>query len=205
MDICRKETNMVVMDKKNLVIPDLAQLQAELLREKHKHRYRRTLRSTIYALIVIAAAAVLTATIFLPVLRIYGTSMTPTVTEGQIVVSLKGSSFEQGDVVALWFGNKLLVKRIIAGPAQWVDIDSNGDVFVDGKVIDEPYITEKAYGDCNIILPYQVPDEKYFVMGDHRTTSQDSRNSTVGCISEDQIVGKIVFRVWPFPAFGSIE
>lgn len=187
------------------IIPELAQLKAELAREKHRSRYRRTLRSTIYALIVVAAAAVLTATIFLPVLRIYGTSMTPTVSESEIVVSLKGSSFEQGDVVALWFGNKLLVKRVIAGPSQWVDIDKDGNVYVDGEPIDEPYVTDKAMGDCNIELPYQVPDEKYFVMGDHRSISQDSRNTTVGSIAEDQIVGKIVFRVWPFEDFGKVS
>lgn len=187
------------------IIPELAQLKAELAREKHRSRYRRTLRSTIYALIVVAAAAVLTATIFLPVLRIYGTSMTPTVSESEIVVSLKGSSFEQGDVVALWFGNKLLVKRVIAGPSQWVDIDKDGNVYVDGEPIDEPYVTDKAMGDCNIELPYQVPDEKYFVMGDHRSISQDSRNTTVGSIAEDQIVGKIVFRVWPLEDFGKVS
>lgn len=186
-------------------LSDLSQIENELKREKHKRRYRRTLRSTIYALIVVAAVAVLTATIFLPVLRIYGTSMTPTVSEGEIVISLKGSSFKQGDIVALWYGNKLLVKRVIAGPGQWVDIDYEGNVYVDGKLLDEPYLTEKAVGECNITLPYQVQDERYFVMGDHRSTSQDSRSTVVGCIASEQIVGKIIYRIWPFKMIGGIS
>lgn len=186
-------------------LSDLGRIENELKREKHKLRYRRTLRSTIYALIVVAAIAVLTATIFLPVLRIYGTSMTPTVSEGEIVISLKGSSFKQGDIVALWYGNKLLVKRVIAGPGQWVDIDYEGNVYVDGKLLDEPYLTEKAVGECNITLPYQVQDERYFVMGDHRSTSQDSRSTVVGCIASEQIVGKIIYRIWPFKMIGEIS
>lgn len=186
-------------------LPSIEQLTAELRREKHKRRYSRTLRSTVYALIVVAAVAVLVATIFLPVLRIYGTSMTPTVSEGEIVVSLKGSEFKQGDIVALWYGNKLLVKRVIAGPTQWVNIDASGNVFVDGVMLDEPYLTERALGDCNIGLPYQVPDGRFFVMGDHRSVSQDSRNTAVGCIADEQIVGKIVFRIWPLDNFGRIS
>lgn len=186
-------------------LSDLNQIENELKREKHKLRYHRTLRSTIYALIVVAAVAVLTATIFLPVLRIYGTSMTPTVSEGEIVVSLKGSSFHQGDIVALWYGNKLLVKRVIAGPGQWVDIDYEGNVYVDGKLLDEPYLTEKALGECNIQLPYQVQDERYFVMGDHRSTSQDSRSTAVGCIASEQIVGKIIYRIWPLKTISKIS
>lgn len=192
------------MKKKDVQIPDIDQLKAELRRENHKKRYSRTLRSTVYALIVVAAIAVLTATIFLPVLRIYGNSMTPTVSENEIIVSLKGSSFEKGDVVAFWYGNKLLVKRVIAGPTQWVNIDASGNVFVDGVMLDEPYVSEKALGDCNIGLPYQVPDGRYFVMGDHRSVSQDSRNTAVGCVADEQIVGKIVFRIWPLENFGKI-
>ena len=148
--------------------------------------------------------SVLIATIWMPVLQIYGTSMKPTLEEGDIVVSLKGSDFESGDLIAFYFGNKILVKRCIAGPGQWVDIDEEGFVYVDGKLIDEPYLKEKALGDCNIKLPYQVPASRYFCMGDHRSTSVDSRNTAVGCVSEEQIVGKIVFRVWPLPNFGPL-
>lgn len=185
-------------------LPSVEQLSAELSREKYKRRYRRVLRSTVYTLVVVAAIAVLVATIWMPVLQIYGSSMTPTLGEGDIVVSLKGMDFQPGDLVAFYMGNKILVKRCIASPGQWVDIDADGNVFLDGELLDEPYLTEKALGECNIELPYQVPENRYFCMGDHRSVSVDSRSTAVGCISKEQIVGKIVFRVWPLPSFGSV-
>ncbi len=186
-------------------LPTVEQLAAELGREKYKRRYKRVLRSTIYTLIAVAAVAVLVATIWMPVLQIYGASMAPTLDEGDIVISVKGSDFAPGDMVAFYMGNKILVKRCIAGPGQWVDIDADGNVYVDGELLDEPYLTEKALGDCDIALPYQVPDNRYFCMGDHRSTSVDSRSTTVGCVSDEQIVGKIVFRVWPLPDFGTLR
>ena len=185
--------------------PSLEQWEAELDREKYKRRYKWTLKSTIYTLIVVAAAAVLVATVWMPVLQIYGSSMTPTLNEGDIVVCVKGSDFEPGDLVAFYIGNKILVKRCIAGPGQWVNIDADGNVYVDNKLLDEPYLKEKSLGDCDIELPYQVPDNRYFCLGDHRSTSVDSRSTTVGCISDEQIVGKIVLRVWPLPNFEALR
>ena len=185
--------------------PSVEQLAAELKRVKYRSRYHAVLRSTLYMLIVVAAVAVLVATIWMPVLQIYGASMTPTLSEGDIVVSIKGSDFKPGDLVAFYLGNKILVKRCIAGPGQWVDIDEDGNVYVDGKLLEEPYLTEKSLGGSNIELPYQVPDNRYFCMGDHRSTSVDSRHKEVGCVSEEQIVGKIVFRVFPFGGFGKLK
>lgn len=185
-------------------LPEISQLEAELKRERYKSRYKTVLRSTIYSLVVVAACAILVAVLWVPVLRIYGNSMTPTVNEGEIVVSLKGSRFERGDIIALYYNNKLLVKRVIAKPGEWVDIDEEGNVFIDGAPLEEPYLSEKALGECDIELPYQVPDERYFVMGDHRATSADSRSTAIGCIAEEEIVGRIVFRVWPLPMLGPI-
>lgn len=195
------------MNKKRSVIsiPTVEQLESELKREKYKRRYYRALRSTIYTLITVAAVAVLVATLFLPVLHIYGTSMTPTLNEGEIVLSIKSGDFQQGDIIAFYYNNKVLVKRIIASSGSWVDIDEDGNVYVDNVRIEEPYLKERALGDCNIDLPYQVPEGRYFVMGDHRATSVDSRNITVGCVAEEQIVGKIIFRFWPLKNFGVLN
>lgn len=179
-------------------------LKAELKRVKYKYRYWAVFRSTVSTLVVVAAIAVLVATLWMPVLQIYGTSMAPTLQEGQIVLSLKDSHFERGDLVAFYLGNKLLVKRVIAGPSQWIEITEDGKVYVDGEAQEEPYVSELALGQCDLEFPYQVPDERYFLMGDHRETSVDSRSSVVGCVAEEQIVGRIVFCVWPFQLIGQI-
>lgn len=186
-------------------LPSVEQLQEELRRERYKKRYRQVLISTISTLVVVAAVAVLVAVLFLPVLQIYGSSMTPTLNEKDIVVSVKGTQFEHGDMVCFYLGNKLLVKRYIAGSGQMVDIDEDGNIYIDGVLLDEPYIVEKAFGDCDLELPYQVPEGRIFCVGDHRSTSLDSRNTAVGCVSDEQIVGKIIFRVWPLSEFGAVH
>ena len=188
-----------------LEFPSTAQLEEELNRVKYKRRYHTVLRSTIYTLITVAAIAILVATLWLPVLQIYGNSMTPTLQDGEIIFSMKTSNLEPGDIVAFYYNNKILVKRVIAGPGDWVNLDEDGTVYINEIKLEEPYLAEKAYGDTDIELPYQVPDGKIFVMGDHRSTSVDSRNTAVGCVAQEQIVGKIIFRVWPLNRLGGVE
>ncbi len=190
---------------KPLELPSIEQLEMELGREKYRWRFRKVLRSTIYALITVAAAAVLVATLWMPVLQISGNSMAPTLTDGEVVISFKGgSNFQPGDIVAFYYDNKILVKRVIAGPGDWVNIDEKGTVFINEQELYEPYLAEKALGDCNITLPYQVPESKLFVMGDHRSVSLDSRNTALGCVGNDQIVGQLVFRIWPHTMIGPL-
>ena len=170
-----------------------------------RSRFWTAFRTTSFTLITVAAVAALIAVLVLPVLQIYGTSMSPSLTEGDIVVSVKGGGIHPGDVVGFYYNNKILVKRVIAVSGDWVDIAEDGTVYVNSIRIKEPYVQEKALGDCSIELPYQVPETRLFVMGDHRPTSIDSRNTAVGCVAEEQIVGKIVFRVWPFSRFGYVN
>lgn len=193
--------------KKNKLpeMPSTQQLEEELKRVKYKRRYRSMLRSTIYTLITVAAVAILVATLWLPVLQIYGSSMTPTLQDGEIIFYVKTSEFKPGEIVAFYYNNKILIKRVICGPGDWIDIDEDGTVYVNKVRLDEPYLTEKALGDCNIDLPFQVPDGRFFVMGDHRSTSIDSRNTAVGCVSQEQIVGKVLFRIWPIGQIGTVK
>lgn len=191
--------------KAQQVRPTLEQLEGQLKKERYKVRYQYALRTTVYTLLAVAAAAILVATLWMPVLQIYGSSMVPTLNEGEVVVTWKGGSFDRGDVVAFYYNNKLLVKRVIAGPGSWVDIKEDGTVYVDGELLEEDYVKEKAFGECNINMPYQVPDERYFVMGDHRATSVDSRNTAIGCVSKEDIAGRLVFKVWPLNTIGKIE
>ena len=190
---------------KETSLPTAEQLDMERRRLRYKRRYNRTLRSTVAILIVVAALAVLAATLWMPVLRVYGSSMAPTLHNGEILVSVKTKDFSSGDIIAFYHGNKLLIKRYIAGPSDYVNVDEDGNVSVNGMLLDEPYLAEKAYGEADIEFPYQVPDQRYFVMGDNRSVSIDSRSSIVGCIAGDQIVGKVIFRVWPLSAFGPLN
>ncbi len=182
-------------------IPDIGEVEAEKERLDYQKRYRSTMRNTIYALVVVAAVAVLLATLLLPVLQVSGTSMEPTLSDSNIVVLRKTGKFGTGDLVGFYYQNKLLLKRVIGGPGDVIDIDEDGYVTVNGELLDEPYVTNRALGECNIDLPYQVPESRYFVMGDNRMTSIDSRSSAIGCIERDQIVGKVIMRVWPLLNF----
>ena len=180
------------------------QLENELIRVRYKERYKNLLRNTIYSLLVVAAVSVLIATLFLPVLEIYGNSMNPTLDSKDIVVSVKTSDLKQGDICCLYYNNHILVKRVIGVAGDVIVMDDDGTVYVNGRLMDEPYLKDKQLGECDIEFPYTVPEQSVFVLGDNRASSVDSRNSLIGCISVDEIVGKIVFRVWPLNAFGTI-
>ena len=193
------------MSRRSTDLPTLEQIRRERSRLQYRSRYGRALRSTLRGLAVAAALAVLVATLWLPVLRIYGSSMWPTLMDGQIVLCVKTRSFAPGDVTAFYHGNKLLIKRYVAGPSDWVDIDDSGNVTVNSEPLEEPYLAEKAFGQTNISLPYQVPEGRYFVMGDNRDASVDSRNTAVGPIAMDQVVGKVFFRIWPLREFGVVK
>lgn len=191
--------------RKPIEIPSLEQVEAELNRIRYASRYRAVLRSTVYTLVVVAAVAILVATLWLPFLRIYGTSMAPTLADGEIICCVKTSDFEPGDIIAFYYNNKILVKRVIGRPGDWIDVKEDGTVYVNEEPLEEPYLTEKALGECDIVMPYQVPESRVFVMGDHRETSVDSRNTAVGCIAQEQIVGRILLRIWPLGRVGTVS
>ena len=180
-------------------------MSVELSREKFRRRYKKILRSTISTLIIVAAISVLVATLLLPILEIYGTSMNPNLHEGEIVVSIKSSKVKTGDIAAFYYNNRVLVKRIIGVPGDRIVIDEDGNVYVNNELLDEPYLTEKSAGNSDIEYPYTVPENSYFVLGDHRESSVDSRSTLVGCVEQDEIIGIIVFRVWPLKSFGGVD
>ena len=184
-------------EARQLEIPSVELLEGELKRTQYNRRYRRTLRTTIFSLLLVAAVAVIVAVLLLPVLQISGSSMENTLMDGDLVISLNNGKYKTGDVIGFYYNNVVLIKRVIATSGDWVDIAEDGTVTVNGVTLDEPYVTEKAQGECNINLPYQVPQGKCFVLGDNRTTSIDSRNTAVGCISNDVVVGRLLARIWP--------
>ena len=186
-------------------IPTAAQFENEMKRLRYKQNFRRSVKSTLSALITIVAAAVIVSTMLIPVLRVTGASMTPTLRNDEYVLCSKVSSLKQGDIIAFYYNNRILLKRVIGVAGDIIDIDEDGTVTLNGEVLDEPYISEKALGECDIDMPYQVPENRLFVMGDHRSVSVDSRSTSVGCIAEENIVGKVMLRIWPLKAAGKPE
>ena len=189
----------------NITLPTAKQIEAEILRERYNRKYKQVLRSTVYSLIVVAAVAVLIATLAFPVLQISGSSMEPTLNDEEIVVLLKTTNLKRGELCCFSYQNKLLIKRVIGLPGDKISIDENGNVYVNDEMIQEPYVTDKALGECDVTFPCYVTDNHYFVLGDHRSTSIDSRSSVIGLVSEDYIVGKIFFRIWPFEAVSTVK
>ena len=188
-----------------MTLPTAKQIETEILREKYNQKYKQVLRSTVYSLIVVAAVAVLIATLAFPVLQISGSSMEPTLNDEEIVVLLKTTNLKKGELCCFSYQNKLLIKRVIGLPGDKINIDTNGNVYVNDELIDEPYITDRAFGECDISFPCYVTDNHYFVLGDHRSTSIDSRSSAIGLVSEEFLVGKIFFRIWPFESIGFVD
>ncbi len=188
---------MMSRKSKSVKIPSMSSIKLELERLEVKKRLRSLIRTTITIMIVVAAVAILVTTVWFPFLQIYGVSMTPTLQDGEIVCCLKTSDFKQGDMIAFYYNNKILIKRVIGKAGDWINIDSDGNVYVNNEKIEESYLDEKAYGNGNVEFPYQVPESSFFVLGDHRRTSIDSRYTAVGCVMEENIVGKIILRVWP--------
>ena len=183
----------------------VSDIEEELKKEKYRSKYKKILMSTVYTLVIVVSIALIVATLLMPVLQISGSSMIPTFHEGEIVVSLKNANLSNGDIIAFYHGNKILIKRIIAKSSEWVNIDKDGNVYVNNTLIDENYILEKKLGDTDIEFPFQVPEETYFVLGDDRISSVDSRSSEIGTIKSEDIVGKIIFRVWPLKKLGMID
>ena len=190
--------------EKKVPVPSLTEIQRERKRIRRKDYYRQSLRGTISVLVVVAAIAVLVATLFLPILQISGDSMSPTLEHDEIVILVKTKEFNRGDLIGFYYQGKILLKRVIALPDEEVAIDAEGNVYVNGEVLEEPYVTEKGLGDCDLEFPYKVPGTGYFVLGDQRSNSVDSRNSVIGAISQDDIIGKVFIRVWPFSRFGFV-
>ena len=189
-------------DFSNLSIEDI---ENELKRETYKTKYNKILRSTIYTLIIVVAVATIIVSLVMPVVEISSSSMTPILNEGDIVMSIKTKNLKQGDIIAFYHGNKILIKRVIASSSDWVYIDEEGTVSVNGTVLEEKYVQNKMLGDISVELPLQVQDGKWFVLSDKRDTIIDSRNNDVGCKSNDDIIGKIIFRVWPLKKIGSVN
>jgi len=197
---------MKIINKiKKIYIPTKEEIEKELTREKYKLKYKKTLKSTIYTLLIVVAISSLLSTLLFPVLEIYGKSMSPTLTEKDIVLCIRKTNFKRGDIIAFYYNNKILIKRVIGISSDWINIDEEGNIYVNNILLEEPYIKEKYYGESDIEYPYQVPEESYFVLGDERTSSIDSRSTIIGTVPKENIIGKIIFKLWPIKNIGIIN
>lgn len=190
---------------RHVKVPTPDEVKLERKRIKHRAAYRKALRGTVYALLMVAALAVLISSLILPVMQISGESMTPTLSDGEIIVLLKIKNLKPGDLCSFTWNNRTLIKRIIAGPGDWVVIDEEGRVTVNDVPLEEPYVSEPGLGECDIEFPYQVPEDSYFAMGDKRSSSIDSRSTVIGCIHKDQIIGQVWLRVYPLKRIGLVD
>lgn len=189
----------------NQPAPSLPTSIAARLRRFFKSRPIQVLWRVIQALIVVSATGILVATFFISVLQVRGTSMEPTVKEGDVVIADHSKKFATGDVIAFYYNNKVILKRVIAFPTDWVDIKPDGTVWVNGEELQEDYVQGLSLGHPDIIFPYQVPEGRYFVLGDHRSASIDSRSSTIGTVSDDQVIGSVFLKVWPLKNLGTVR
>ena len=183
-------------NRRQVSLPSPEQVSRAYQQDQYRKRYKRAFISTLSVLAVIAAVAVLVSTLFLPVIQVSGNSMEPTLSDGDVLVLLKSKRYERSQLCCISWQNKMLLKRIIGLPGDVVSIDTQGNVTVNGALLDEPYVSDKTLGECDVTFPCQVPEGKVFVLGDHRSTSIDSRSSEIGCVDQDQIVGFVLFQVW---------
>ncbi len=187
--------------KKQTLFPELEEIQNEMRRARSQSKYHQALKSTAGTIVVVAAIAVLVASIFLPVLRVTGSAMQPSFAPGNVLVAFKTRDYLPGDVCSFYYNNKLIIKRVIATGGDMLEIDEDGRVSVNGLVLEESYVPQYDLGMCDIECPFRGPDEQLFVMGDNRASSVDSRVQAFGCISKEELMGKVVLRVWPLQNF----